>query len=145
MRFRRPDPLESSARLAWGFVGAFLISAVGNLFDGSLENDVWFYAFLVLLAVTSSRQSLPAAAYNGVVSGLFFNFFFLSAGQKLAFDTGSDLILELAFVVVGVVACLLGRWIPKGSNKQERVPVPASENQGSEFVWKSTPSAPLDS
>lgn len=133
---RRADSFESSVRLLWGFIGALLIATAGKIFEGSRDSDVWFYALLAVLIVTSYGQGLLAAAYNGFVSGLFFNFFFSSQEQVLSFDSTGDWWLELLFVAVAVVAGLLGRWIPRLSPEPQGRPGPGPKEQGSAFLWK---------
>ena len=66
-----------------GFLGALLVAVVGKFFEGS-RNEIWLTMLMALLVVTSWGMVIPAAAYNGLVSGLFYNFFFLSSGGELS-------------------------------------------------------------
>ena len=55
---RKTDPFESSVRLLWGFVGAAAVAAIGKTFEGSRDSDIWYYALLVVLILTSYGQNL---------------------------------------------------------------------------------------
>ena len=120
----------------WGFVAALTLAVIGKAFPGSRDSNLWVAAFMVALVLTSFGQNLLAAAYNGLVSSLFFNFFFTAQGNELSFDTTGDWWLALAFVAVGVLAALLGRWISRRVEEPHREPLKAATtDEHQSFLW----------
>jgi hypothetical protein len=103
----RPDSMESAFNLVLGFLGALLVTVVGTAINRGSDR-FWLGAFFTVLVMTAYSQSLLPAAYNGFVSGLFYNAFFLSSDRGLTFEQGSEWLLELAFISTAVCAAVLG-------------------------------------
>lgn len=120
----------------WGYLGALVIAVIGKVFRATGENRFWITAALAVLIWTAYGQGLAASAYNGLVSGMFYNFFFSSQSGQLSFDSSGDWWLESAFVVVAILAGLLGRWVSKTvSAHPQRESTPELRDQDSDLVW----------
>lgn len=133
----RADSYESSARLTWGFIGALTVAVTAKVLGGSRDGNIWLGALLVVLIVTAYGQGVLASAYNGLVVGLFYNFFFVSRSQELSFHSFGDVGLEGLFVVVGVVTGLLGRWKRKRFAELEAGRPTDPKEEGHPYVWRS--------
>jgi hypothetical protein len=129
---QRPDPVVSSFGLLRGFLGALGVVAAGKVFGRSLERPC-LLALIGIVIITSLGQSLPAAAYNGAVSGLFFNFVFRGAGERLRFASRADWAREAWFVAAGLLSAVSGRVSIDRSGSEVS---PGSPRRGGEGIHR---------
>ena len=111
------------------------MAVVGKFFEGS-RNEIWLTMLMAVLVVTSWGAVIPAAAYNGLVSGLFYNFFFLSAGEELSFHSASEWWLEAGFVAAGVASAILGRLFSRARTVGHTPQSPVAADTGRSYLWK---------
>ena len=131
---RGADSLESSTRLLMGFVGGLLVVAIGKSLEGS-RNEVWLTALMVILVTTSFGQVIPAGAYNGLVSGLFYNFFFIGSGGELSFHSAGEWRLELIFAGIGIAAAIIGRVVPRSAMSSHSTRDREATDSDKPYLW----------
>jgi K+-sensing histidine kinase KdpD len=114
------NSFSSAISSAWAFIGYLTVGAVGRSTDGWRHPLVWYLILASILVTTALFQSIPAAAYSGLVASLFFNFFFASSARALSFASAPKIETAASFVALGVVSSAVVRFTRSAAGRPGR-------------------------